>query len=133
MCVWGGGGGGGGGGFHFQKWSQNWLVPETGVVVLFIYSQNPKLSDRAFESSTFTKIADAASCRHETPVCCLLGLDPCSLVANNQNWNRNVDPGANSLVWLIKRQILELREPALEFLTLAQETELCSVQTRSTI
>ena len=50
-----------------------------------------------------------------------------------QNWNQNVDPGANSLVWLKKRQILILREPAFEFSTLAQERELCSVQTRSTI
>ena len=108
-------------------------MPETGLVVLFIESQNPKFRDRAFDSSTFTKVADAASCRHETPVCCLLGLAPYSLVSNNQNWNRNVDPGANSLVWLIKRQILVLRETTFEFSPLAQEKELCSVQTRSTI
>ena len=80
-----------------------------------------------------SKVTDAASCRHETPVCCLLGLAPYSLVSNNQNWNRNVDPGAISLVWLIKRHILVLREPTFEFSTLAQETEFCSVQTQSII
>ena len=69
----------------------------------------------------------------KTPVSCLLGLAPYSLVSNNQNWNRNVDPESNSLVWLIKRQILVLLEPAFEFSTLAMETELCSLQTRSII
>ena len=41
--------------------------------------------------------------------------------------------GANFLVWLIKRQILVLREPTFEFSTLAQETEPGCVQARSTI
>ena len=51
-------------------------------------------------------------------------------VYEGQNWNRTVDPGANFLVWLLKRQTLVLREPAFEFSTLAQETEPGSVQTR---
>ena len=37
------------------------------------------------------------------------------------------------LVWLIKKQISVLREPAFELSTLAQETEPGSVQARSTI
>ena len=44
-----------------------------------------------------------------------------------------MDPVPNFLVWLIKRQILELRESTFESSTLAQETELGSVQARSTI
>ena len=45
-----------------------------------------------------------------------------------------MDPGANFLInWLIKRQILVLREPTFEFSTLAQETEPGIVQARSTI
>ena len=44
-----------------------------------------------------------------------------------------MDPGADFLVWLIKKQILVLQEPAFKFLTLAQETEPGSVQARSTI
>ena len=84
-----------------------------------------------FESSTFIKVADPARCRHVTPVCRLLGLAPFSWVSNIQNWNRSVDPGANILVWFIKKQIL--REPAFEFSTLAQETEPGIVQARSTI
>ena len=69
----------------------------------------------------------------QTPVCRLLGLAPFSWVSNTQNWNRSVGPGANFLVWLIKKQILVLREPVFEFSTLAQETEPGSVQARSTI
>ena len=44
-----------------------------------------------------------------------------------------MEPGANFLVWLIKKQKLVLREPGFEFSTLAQETEPGSVQARSTI
>ena len=118
------------------------LLPETEIKLAGARSRSCcfvhiKLESKsrgwAFESSTFIKVADAASCRHVNPVCRLLGLAPFSWVSNTQNWNRSVDPGANTLVWLIKKQILVLREPAFEFSTLAQETEPGSVQARSTI
>ena len=53
-----------------------------------------------------------------TLVCCLLGLAPFSWALGTQNWNRSEDPWANFLAWLIKRQILVLREPAFLVLDL---------------
>ena len=71
---------GGGGGGLFLPETESKLTGARNRSCCFVHkSQNPKFRDRAFESSTFTKVADSASCGHETPVCCLLGLAPYSL------------------------------------------------------
>ena len=44
--------------------------------------------------------------RHETPVLCILGLAPFSLVSNNQKWNLNVDAAANSLFLAYKEKVI---------------------------
>ena len=63
----------------------NWLMPEAGLVVSFRNSQNPKLRDRAFESSTFTQVDVAARFRHGTPVCHLLRIGLFSWALSTQN------------------------------------------------
>ena len=45
------------------------LVPEAGLVVSFIYSQNPKFRDRVLEYSTLTQGAGGVSCGHGYLVC----------------------------------------------------------------
>ena len=72
----------------------SWLMPEAGLVVSFRNSKNPKLRDRAFESSTFTQVDVAARFRHVTPVCRLLGIGLFSWALSTMKWNRSVDPGA---------------------------------------